>query len=274
MDPGAETQGAPAPEFQFEFDPVPGTAYTPTLDDVFEVQGLLARFAPPELILHILDLADYRPRVCASRHDAVSYRVNDFSWRPGLVAFVAGLYLRTPALPAPRSGAPIRATRITFQLRASDQGWADFGGHGTYHNSHTWFEASILRRKPGHGDDDESDEAALNSDEVLRNPFNTIERAEERLAELGWHLVRRDDDGGGGDGTVRASWFVHTNITAHALYHNYRVSWVRGVVDEVPRNPLVMGDGRGFLDALRPGDRVVLWALAEVSNKLSFIRNA
>ena len=263
------TQGTPASasastsEFDFEFDPVPPTGYTPTPEAVFVVQGILTQFAPPELGLYILSLADYRPRVCARRHEAVTYEANDF-WRPGPEAFVAGLYLRTPAL---RSGIPVRASAITFQLRASDQGWADFGGHGTYRNSHTWFEASILRRRPGHHGDTGNDDETLDSDETLRRPFNTIEKAEERFAELGWDLVRRDDEGVG-DGSAKTSWFVHTNITARAQYHNYRVRWVRGVVDEVPRNPRVVGDGRGFLDALRPGDRVVLWALAEVSGLL------
>ena len=59
------TQGTPASasastsEFDFEFDPVPPTGYTPTAEDVFVVQGILTHFAPPELGLSILSLADF-----------------------------------------------------------------------------------------------------------------------------------------------------------------------------------------------------------------------
>ncbi|EAQ87524.1 predicted protein [Chaetomium globosum CBS 148.51] len=60
---------------------------------------------------------------------------------------VAGLYLTSPPLLAatPHRNQKIRVRWVSFQTRGADQGCASLGGEGTYHNSHTWYAASILR---------------------------------------------------------------------------------------------------------------------------------
>lgn len=52
-------------------------------------------------------------------------------------------------------------------------------------------------------------------------------------------------------------------VTARRAWRDYRIDWVAGVPTDV-QDPLAMGDGRGFLESLVPGDKIALWARAEV----------
>ncbi len=239
---------------QFQWTHPAHAGFTPTPLDVDVVLAILqSRRLPPELALRVLEFACYEPRLCRYRGRVVTYKADSYV-NPGHEPSIAGLYLSLPEVLAEGipSGATFRAKSITFRLRAADQGWATFGGQGTFNNSHTWFEASILRPT---GERAARDYTVPLEDKVLE--ARSIEQVGDRLRELGWEMVEHQG---------RHSWFVHTNITAQARYKDYSVHWVRNAVEPVPQEPRVMGDGAGFLEAIHPGDRVVLWALAEVSN--------
>lgn len=242
------------------------TGFNPTHGDVKIVrlllQGIrlpsLMRF-PPELALSVLALADYYPRLESRRDEAMQYAANNFQgpWNPGPPEpdpSVAGLYLTSPPIPRPeeRLGeTTVRTKRITFQMKSADQGWATFGGDGTYENSHTWFDASILAPS----DATETNGGFGYAD--LSQKFRTPTEAREALRGLGWEFVQHD----GMD-----TWRVHNNITAQSKSSDYRVDWVLGLPTEV-EDPLAMGDGQGFLEKLAPGCVVALWARAEVGQE-------
>ncbi|KAI0406615.1 hypothetical protein F4802DRAFT_87600 [Xylaria palmicola] len=231
--------------------------FNPTVEDVIEVRRILTGLSmgdhtvPMEIALMILSLASYRPCQSSIKQLAVRYEANDF-WSEGPWATIAGPYLTVATLSVPTTVA--RARSIIFQMRSADQGWADAGGHGTYHNSHTWYEASILRPRP--------DAAAL-TDADMEN-FRNPEEARDHFRHRGWDMVE-------GNGTV--AWRVHNNITARTQYRNYRVDWIAGIPTEVG-DPRAMGDGQGFLELLRPDDVVVLWARAEQQAWVNKIREA
>lgn len=241
---------------------------------------------PPELALSILAHAGYHPRITAARAEEAEYHANDF-WQPGPQASVAGLYLTTHA-PLPTCLRRVR--EVTVQMRGADQGWATFGGEGTYENSHTWFEVCILR--PVGGVDEagqqgkeggEQHQQPLEAREDVLRTFRSPGDAREELEQFGWRVV---GPGGGRDG-----WLVHHNsmsapgyfrhrmasffarianeadptVTASEAWKDYRVDWVAGKPTEV-EVPGAVGDGEGFLSALMPGDKIALWARAEVSN--------
>ncbi|KAI3399711.1 hypothetical protein diail_5778, partial [Diaporthe ilicicola] len=213
---------------------------------------------PPELALSILAHAVYQPRITSSRAEEIEYRANDF-WQPGPQASVAALYLTTKALPPYFR----RASRVTLQMRSADQGWATFGGDGTYDNSHTWFEACILRPVPGGGGAIAAAAASpvpvgwalqwhpleMQLPQTFRNPGY----AKPALEHMGWYMV---------DHNGRDTWMVHHNITASRDLGNYRVDWVAGMPTDI-EDPRAIGDGEGFLSALMPGDKIALWARAE-----------
>lgn len=178
--------------------------FNPTPLDVYIarrlLEGLRLAATPPrlptELALMVLSLAAYQPRVECRRSETNEYRANDF-WAPGPTASVAALYLTTP----PLLHRGCRAAWVTVQLRAADQGWADAGGHGTYVNSHTWFEVSILRPVAGSAGRVEPQEQPLESG-TLGVTFPSPEDAGQALRERGWQIVETD-------GTT--TWKVHHN---------------------------------------------------------------
>jgi hypothetical protein len=232
--------------------------FNPTSMDVVVVRRILQgmrlpgdKYLPPELTREVLKLADYFPRLECRRKEPMRYVANDF-WAPGPTADVAGIYLTSSPIPRPNKElgeTTIRTKRITFQMKSADQGWATFGGGGTYNNSHTWFEASILSPL-----NDSETPGSLEAGSIRRT-FKTPTHAQETLREHGWGFVQYKG---------RDSWRVHNNITAQEYYRAYRVDWEAGASTAI-EDPLAMGDGQGFLERLAPGCVVALWARAEVS---------
>lgn len=217
------------------------------------------RILPVELADAIVSLA-YRPLHAARRAAQRAYAANDFQ-RPGSQPSVAGLYLSTAPLPLPAVGRLV-AKRVVFQTRAADQSWANPGGHGTFRDSYTWFEASIVRPVPvGEGG------VAVEGAELQEVLDGTWERPGEVRAALkgrGWDFVE-NADGMNADG--RVVWRVGSNMTACGGYRDYRVKWERGVETQV-WDERVTGKGQGFLERLESGFVVLLWARAEVSLSL------
>ncbi|KAI1365651.1 hypothetical protein F5Y08DRAFT_169447 [Xylaria arbuscula] len=247
------------------------TDFNTTVEDVLAARRLLASIFPMEIALLILSFASYRPRRSSIKHVKKRYGANEF-WRPGPIAHVAGMYL-TLQLPS-ASEIPETVARpksITFQMDAADQGWADNGGDGTYHNSHTWFEASILRRPAPADAEAILNIASLAVDGPLVEDWSDMQNfpspldARHHLRGHGWEMLES------GDGSI--AWRVHNNVTACREYRRYCVRWEARVPTAVA-DPRAMGDGKGFLELLRPDDVVVLWARAEQQAWVNKVRAA
>ncbi|KAI0537968.1 hypothetical protein GGR58DRAFT_470027 [Xylaria digitata] len=236
------------------------TGFNPTVEDVIEARRILTELGvnghtvPMEIALMILSFASYYPYQSGIKQLEATYKANDF-WESGPRASVAGLYLTMATLSVPYTIA--RAKSITFQMKAADQGWATFGGEGTYRNSHTWYEVSILRPQST-----ASTAASLANTDI--GNFPTPREARDQLRNHGWDMVENND---------AVVWRVHNNITACSEYKHYKVDWVAGIPTEVD-DPGAMGDGQGFLALLRPGDVVALWARAEQQAWVNKIREA
>ena len=164
---------------------------------------------PPELALSILAHAEYLPRIVSSREESLEYHANDF-WEPGPRASVAALYLTTKTLPPYFR----RVSSVTFQTRSADQGWATFGGNGTYENSHTWFEACILRplprataAGPPNAGGVQQQPLELQMPQTFRSPGD----ANQELEQKGWYVVNH----GGRD-----TWMVHHNSMASRTWEH------------------------------------------------------
>ncbi|KAJ2990869.1 hypothetical protein NUW58_g2744 [Xylaria curta] len=249
------------PNFDGEHLRLTKTGFNPKVDDVIEVRRILTELGignhtvPMEIALQILSLASYYPRQSITTHLRARYEANEF-WGPGPEPSVAGLYLAMATTSVPDT--IMKAHSITFQMKAADQGWATFGGNGTYDNSHTWYEASILRPRSGG-----STIEALTEDTDMENS-RTPEDARDYLRDHGWDMVESN-------GTV--VWKVHNNITACDEYRDYRVDWVAGIPTEIDDSG-AMGDGQGFLELLKPNDVIALWARAEQQAWVNKIREA
>lgn len=161
---------------------------------------------------------------------------------------------------------------------------------GTYHGSSSWFDACILRPLPP-----STPRPPLAPDVAARidllqqrfgpppgEPFPTFlvgnllshdpEDARDFLRSLGWDFVERvervevDGEVGERRGVL---WKLQANVVASAEYHVHdgewrrrNEHWVSGSAEEA--GSAGSGDGLGFVDEMRSGDRVGIWARAMV----------
>jgi hypothetical protein len=225
----------------------------PTLAAAREARQVLADLLLPELARPITTIS-YNPWLAARRDDRHDYRAQALNHGFDDEHSIAAWFLSTEPIPEPTTErlSTITHQRIVFQTRAADQGWATFGGDGTFENSHTWFEASILRPNVPSCQQNESNvepEGAL-----WDMSWWDIADAREDLRAQGWEFVK------GENGCL--SWRVCNNLTASSEFRNYTVEWRRNVVAAVD-DERAMGNGEGFLQLLGPGCIVVLWARAE-----------
>ncbi|EEU35566.1 uncharacterized protein NECHADRAFT_86792 [Fusarium vanettenii 77-13-4] len=224
--------------------PFSETTHT-TLAAAIEARQLLADQLLPELARPITSLS-YNPWIAKRRDDKQEYETDS---EGGFIHeySVGAIYLFTE--PIPTGLKMVTPKRIIFQTRAADQGWATFGGEGTFENSHTWFEASILRPI-----DTAHDGAHVLPESILQQTWWGPAGARSHLNKLGWDFVEVEDG--------ELTWTVCCNITASSEYRNYRVEWELDVEPEIDDEDAV-GDGYGFLELLEPGCIVALWARAE-----------
>ncbi|OTA67908.1 hypothetical protein K449DRAFT_430014 [Hypoxylon sp. EC38] len=221
-------------------------AFHPTLENAEEVRSILENRVPREIAIEIVSLG-YSPWLAKRRVHEERYHTE--LPRPEAGYSVAGLYLSSERIPVLEY--KVIPRRIIFQTMAADQGWADFEGDGTFDNSHTWFEASILH-PINPSTQTNSPLPAL--EDVLVNTWWDVESARSDLNEQGWDFVQREDR--------QLTWRTCNNITAQREYQDYWVEWIRRVETEV-EDERAKGKGEGFLELLEPGFIVVLWARAE-----------
>ncbi|KAL0065071.1 hypothetical protein AAF712_007907 [Marasmius tenuissimus] len=219
---------------------------TITLSNFRATRALLQQLRLTDTLINLIfSLANYRPRQIYHRSERVTYRANDFNYLA-----ISGIYLSTP--PIPKTSEHLRISYVKFNMTAADQGWAANGGEGTYSNSHTWFEVSILKPIRAHASTTPFEESSL-----TKLSFLDPERAQTFFRGKGWDFKNTGR---------QVTWRVHNNITANQSFLGYEVKWIRGEKTrrryEVGRG-MGLGDGKGFVELLEPGDRIVLWARAE-----------
>ncbi|KAI0807681.1 hypothetical protein C8Q74DRAFT_1313396 [Fomes fomentarius] len=202
---------------------------------VREVRALLSQLGlPAELVLEIMDLAEYYPAVYAQREGAVHLR-SDSHTRQNHCSSL--LYLISPPIPGGLEGENWRMRKVTWTVEGRDQGW---GGQflGTFREAYSWYEATIFRPLP----------------HPSTTRTWTTSDVQARLREMNWSLVPN-----GGDFV----WHIQSNRVRSREFERHIIEWKAGeVADTEDASVRGCGDGAGFLDALQPGDRVGLWMRA------------
>lgn len=100
--------------------------------DVYHMAFVLSQVIVPDLVPHILDLAEYWIKASHDRREPQIY-VEHNSGRPYLAAAVSN------------ATGPRMVRKVEISITSHDQGWSDYRPfHGTYEGSWTWFEAEIL----------------------------------------------------------------------------------------------------------------------------------
>ncbi|KAI0748515.1 hypothetical protein C8Q80DRAFT_743955 [Daedaleopsis nitida] len=260
----------------FEYDVDSETDNADPAQPVRLIRALLAELGlPAELVLDIMDLAEYYPAVRAERTDIVRMFSDHYKPRDHCSAL---LYLVSPPLPAGRNGEGWRMKSVTWTVEGHNQGWV---GHypGSFTGANSWYEACIFR--PSHvsgrkGPDVDVDGTELDYLVTHSAWYRTSSDIQAKLGEVGWTLVPNCNANVGSSGDApELVWRVQSNRGAEREFQRHVVEWgpetsatarrrpaaadAPGSVEDSEEYGMGDGDGAGFVDALRPGDRVGLW---------------
>lgn len=237
-----------------------GTAFngTPGYADVCVVRALLKSFGlPTEIVLEILNYAEYEPRyeisntipTTATAELASRYQSRHIHAQACIAVDSLGEDMMRE-LDAKSGKAKIK--EIEFSFQSQDQGWTSEPTVGTF-NTSSWLEVSIIRPNE------------RNSSFNSQTPFlwgrdhQTLEDLERRLQQHGAAFVRcsvnAEDGAQGGEGPL--AWHLQSNRVT--VPEEYRVLWT---ADSHEGNEGA-GVGKGFINALQAGDVIVVWARAQ-----------
>ncbi|TFK92240.1 hypothetical protein K466DRAFT_595388 [Polyporus arcularius HHB13444] len=218
---------------------------------------LLQLGLPAELVLEIMELAEYYPTISAERSDKVTIRADQHT-RDNYCS--ALLYLVSPPLPDCREGESWRMKKVTWTIEGHDQGWG--GDHPrTFIGAYSWYEACIFRPRT------DGDALAAEAEDLeYLDTHNLYRTPDDVQGKTHWDLVPN------GDSLV---WRVQGNRVAKGDFERYVVEWKAGEeIDAADAEEHGRGTGAGFLDALKPGDRVGLWMRALYPGWSNTIRGA
>ncbi|KAI1514948.1 hypothetical protein PtrSN002B_007942 [Pyrenophora tritici-repentis] len=237
------------------------TPFTPTYTTIRQTRALLKSLHfPTELVLAVLDYAEYWPYVSFST--LPSTRQPSGRQRP-IIARASGSRSEAAAIclatddvfgaevvqEMEQEGETTKVKRVEFKLRSRDQGWTSEGGESGF-GGYSWVEIGILRRMEAQGGEEGGrDVAAEQPPQSDRTDWETPREYHEFVAEHGWGLVQRKDE---------YAWNVQVNRVSGPS-EKYLVVWGRDGVSEGNEGK---GDGEGFVEELKDGDRLIVWARA------------
>lgn len=247
-----------------------------TYASVLEARSVLKTLGlPTELALQILDHAEYWPSRTFSSQSPHATEARATSASPS----AATLCLAAPLLdvdPLEYGGETPRLKAIAFRLRSRDQGWTSEPTRGTFHTS-SWTEVSLLRKTPDRVSSSttptsdfigpERDVPGLPPSCWLVAAFASPAHFLTHVLPRGRCLVPRHEGAQqgpqGGEGGL--AWFLQGNrVATEGRWGEYSVRWTRGAGDREGEEEEGRGSGEGFLESVREGDWLLVWARAKV----------
>jgi hypothetical protein len=127
---------------------------------------------------------------------------------------------------------------------------------GTF-NTSSWLEVSILRPTTAVGS------ASPITHQHMETRFADPSKLQEALEGSGWSLVTRPSSAQHGlqDEEGDFAWYLQGNRVARDN-HPYEVTW--SVMQSRSECDEGAGSGEGFLENIKDGDRIIVWARAKV----------
>ncbi|KAI0332563.1 hypothetical protein GY45DRAFT_1433008 [Cubamyces sp. BRFM 1775] len=222
---------------------------------------------PAELALAIVEEAEYYPVVRGERRGAQRIlRALQDCPQGGNCA--AQLCVLTPVIlgGTPRERCKIK--RVTWTIESHDQGW---GGEvpGTYRSAFSWYEATIVRPRSTAVKDGLAD-GTVRPEDIMHWKYCSPRDARGDLAVIGLSLVPVPDTD-----PESFVWLVKRNRVARSHFVRYRIEWSAGEnLDPAEAEGAGCGTGVGFIESLRPGDRIGLWMCAQYNGWANFVKAA
>jgi hypothetical protein len=242
--------------------PPPTGPFTPTYGDVCQTRALLKSLKlPTELVLSILEHAQYWPRHEISGGGAQAAALRN---RPSAATLCLSINVfDTPAVQdALASGEHAKIRKIEFRVQSRDQGWTTERTQGTFSTS-SWTEVSILR-------DASNANSRLRSPRLGNTSISCPQDYHNNVVSCGWSLVKRPESAlqgpQGGEGDF--AWYLQGNRVARPDSEEHTIVWA---VEGREEGNEGSGSGEGFLQELREGDRVLVWARAKVSRRTLYV---
>jgi hypothetical protein len=242
--------------------------FVPEYEDVCKARAALAALnLPMELVLHILEYAEYWPSLTWS-----TSQINNGN----SVAGIAGNHEASVCIDVPvtknfmttnigSTEKKMEIKSIEFLVKSQDQGWTSEMSRGTF-NTSSWLEVSILRKT----NDQADDLIGLRDQLEFNNPttrlFQDPRCLQRKLIMRGYTLVKRPEHFSQGpqEGEGDLAWYLQGNRVAAPL-DTYNIVWTRVGY----QGNAGAGKGEGFLGALQSGDQLLVWARSKVSYLLS-----
>ena len=248
--------------------PEPTRPFTPTTyADVCRARAALKTLKlPTELVLSILDHAQYWPVVEISQSGRkIVARAGMNNPSAATLCLGANPYSTPVVEEAKLGGETAKIKRIDFDIMSKDQGWTSENTQGTFSTS-SWLEVSILR-------DASNINSLLPAPRLVNTWISSPMDYHTNMVGRGWSLVKRPESAlqGPQGGEGHFAWYLQGNRVM-AVDQDYHVSWDQSGLCEVDEDNEGAGSGDGFLDALEPGDRVLVWARAKVRLKYEIPR--
>jgi hypothetical protein len=242
--------------------PEPTGPFTPTYADVCRARALLKSLKlPTELVLNILEYAQYWPTTVFLRNGRPIH-VGASGNRPSAAALCLQADIYGPAIieEIRLGGETAKVKRIEFDMTSRDQGWTSENTQGTFSTS-SWLEVSILR-------DASNINSRLPTPRLVNTWISSPMDYHTNMVGRGWSLAKRPESAlqgpQGGEGDY--AWYLQGNrVMAGA--QDYHVVWDECGLSGTNEGNEGAGSGEGFLDALKPGDRVLVWARAKASSR-------
>jgi hypothetical protein len=228
---------------------------SPTYADIYVTRAMLESFGlPTEVVLQILDHAQYEPVLKFTSQRGRQTGADMRSSVGAQVCIDADVLTQETIRTLKASKAKLKVKEIEFSFTSYDQGWTSEGTQGTFATS-SWLEASILRPS-------NATSGFTFSEETLYDWQRTPEGLKHALSEYGATLVERplavEYGPQGSEGPY--AWYLQGNRVSARNPPPYHVVWAS---DHHEGNEGA-GSGEGFLEALKEGDKVLVWARAKV----------
>ncbi|PVI04018.1 hypothetical protein DM02DRAFT_652034 [Periconia macrospinosa] len=262
-----------------EQDTPPPRRFAPTSGEVRATRSILASLGlATELILQVLDYAQYWTVITTERIDHVT--ILDEDWDNHFSAVEHYLWVPLHLGAHPDSEIP-KMREIEFTIVSHDQGWTTEREAGPYETS-SWFEVSRCRPRPGMPlpEPADDDEAYANIEQVRRDVDEQVEifprpsqemepmrRHCPEMMKVTWPRGYRKSKPALDEGTH--AWWLQGNQVARAtsifegeMVKRYRVVWGCAANPRWEGNEGA-GRGEGFVDSLKDGDRIAVWARAK-----------
>ncbi|KAF2272538.1 uncharacterized protein EI97DRAFT_203714 [Westerdykella ornata] len=232
----------------------PGLSFRPSFADLHVARAMLQTKLPTELVLHILEFAQYWPcQVFTMERECQVYASSWSSF--GKICFDVEVLPESGLRSFREENVKVKA--VEFHITSYEHGWTQ----GPYSTS-SWLEVSILRKENPRAqslpDQSTVSRPLISNSQPLQELFQDPQDdghgwiVVERPA-LAAHYPQADED-------ARA-WYLQGNKVADRRPRTHTVLW--SVFSDECKGNEGAGSGQGFLDELRAGDRLVVWARAK-----------